>query len=76
MALCWLSFTSSAASNWKFPRTPGPRTSKSWGLNLRSGEAGPWPLQGPAPLLANRQPEHESPLATGNETEGKWALRR
>lgn len=76
MALCRLSFTSSAASNWKLPRAPGPRTSESWGLNLRSGEAGHWPLHGPAPLLANRQPEHASPSGTGNEAQGRWALRR
>lgn len=76
MALCRLSFTSSAASNWKLPRAPGPRTSESWGLNLGRGEAGPWLPPGPAPLLAKRQPEHRGPAGTGNETEGRWALRR
>lgn len=66
MALRRLSFTSSAASNWKPPPlpppppppvAPGPRTSESWGLKPRSGEAGPRPPPCLAALPAKWQPE-------------------
>lgn len=78
MALCRLSFTSSAASNWKLPRAPDSRTSESWGLNRRSGETGPWPPSAAhSPhLITKWQPEHAGPSGTGNETEGRWVLRR
>lgn len=60
MALCRLSFTSSAASNWKLPRAPGPRTSESWGLNLRSGQAGPLALYTRSPARQTAPGARES----------------
>lgn len=69
MALRRLSFTSSAASNWK-PPPPlpalSPRTSGSWGLNRRSGEAG-----SPTPS-APRSPAHQTATRVrGSPGQGK-----